>query len=127
MEINGEVVHIGQTETVGANGFKKRMFVVKTATNPQYPQELQLEVVKDRCNDLDALNIGEVVACQIDLRGRRWDSPDGPRWFNTLNCWRFDRQGSQTVAQPQQLPQGAPPPAQQQLPGQQPQADGIPF
>ena len=46
MEVSGKVVSVGQTESVGQNGFTKRLLVIET--NEQYPQKLPIDFVKDK-------------------------------------------------------------------------------
>ena len=41
MEVQGELIVINETETIGAKGFQKRLAVVKT--NDQYPQTIPVE------------------------------------------------------------------------------------
>ena len=67
MEITGKVVLIGQTESVGQNGFTKRLLVVETAE--QYPQKLPIDFVKDKTSLLNNIQVGQEVKVQINLRG----------------------------------------------------------
>jgi diaminopimelate epimerase len=48
MTVAGKVHLIGQTETVGNNGFTKRQIVVETSE--QYPQKVAIDFVKDKCS-----------------------------------------------------------------------------
>lgn len=98
--VSGTVVHIGQTETVGAKGFQKRLLVVETADD-KYPQQLSLEVTGDRIPLLDSLSIGDQVDASINLKGRKWDGPNGTKWFNTLEAWKIDSKTQQRQAAPQ--------------------------
>ena len=47
MEIEGKVKLIGETQTFGSNGFRKRELVV--TTDEQYPQHIMIEFVQQLC------------------------------------------------------------------------------
>ena len=70
MEVTGKVKVIGETETFGAKGFRKRNLVI--TTNEQYPQDLQLEFVQDKVDLLDNYKVGQNVKVGVNLRGREW-------------------------------------------------------
>lgn len=84
MEITGKVVVIGQTESVGQNGFTKRLVVVET--NEQYPQKLPIDFVKDKTVLLDDISVGQEVKVQINLRG----SESNGRWFSQIQGWKIE-------------------------------------
>lgn len=84
MEITGKVAFIGQTESVGQNGFTKRLLVVETAE--QYPQKLPIDFVKDKTSLLDNFNVGQNVKVQINLRG----SESNGRWYLQAQGWKLE-------------------------------------
>ncbi len=84
MEVTGKVVVIGQTESVGQNGFTKRLVVVET--NEQYPQKLPIDFVKDKTALLDHVSVGQEVKVQINLRG----SESNGRWFSQIQGWKIE-------------------------------------
>lgn len=88
IDIKGTVTHIGDTQTIGGKGFQKRCFVLKT--EDQYPQELEIEATKERIQQLDSMNIGDVVTAAVNLKGRRWDGPQGTKYFVSLEVWRLN-------------------------------------
>jgi len=51
MEVQGKVKFIGETQTFGANGFRKREIVV--TTDEQYPQHIMVEFVQDKTDLLN--------------------------------------------------------------------------
>ena len=57
MELTGKLIIIGDTQTFGSNGFKKREFVISFSDNPEYPQFRKIELTKDKCELLDHFNI----------------------------------------------------------------------
>jgi hypothetical protein len=90
MEISGKILEIMNTVQIKET-FRKREFVVEHAPNPQYPSPIMFEMVQDRCEQLDGFNVNDQVTVHFDLRGRRWQSPDGRvKYFNTLQAWRLD-------------------------------------
>lgn len=84
MEITGKVIVIGQTESVGQNGFTKRLLVVETME--QYPQKLPIDFVKDKTSLLDNLFIGQEVKVQINLRG----SESNGRWYLSAKGFKIE-------------------------------------
>ncbi len=102
MEVQGKIKLVGNTETVGNNGFRKRDIII--TTEEQYPQHISIQFVQDKCDLLNAYQPGQDVKISINLRGREWVSPQGEtRYFNTIQGWRIE--ALQPVA-----PQGNVPP-----------------
>lgn len=105
MEVQGNIKVKGDTGTFGTSGFRKRELVV--TTNEQYPQDIMIEFVQDKCDILDKYNVGQEVKVGINLRGREWINPEGvAKYFNSIQGWRIEE--LQTA--PSDLPQA--PPAQ---------------
>ncbi len=92
MDIKGTIAFIGETKSYGANGFTKRPFVVKT--DEKYPQELEIELTKDRVSLLDSMSIGDTVSASVNVKGRRWDGPNGTKYFVSLEAWKLERTGA---------------------------------
>ena len=89
MEITGKIKKIDETKTFGASGFRKREMVI--TTNEQYPQMLMVEFVQDKCDLLDAYQVGQDVKISINLRGREWINPEGKAvYFNSIQGWRIE-------------------------------------
>lgn len=80
------------------DSFKKREFVVEYADNPMYPQFVKFELIQDRCNLVDAVEVGDKVEVTFNLRGREWTSPQGEKkYFNTLDAWRIQKVEAQNA------------------------------
>jgi hypothetical protein len=97
MEIQGKVKFIGETQTFGANGFRKRELVV--TTEEQYPQHILVEFVQDKSDLLNNYQVGQSVKVSINLRGREWINPQGEtKYFNSIQGWRIEnlQQDAQT-------------------------------
>ena len=89
MEIKGRIKKISETVQISER-FRKREFVVEYASNPDYPQPLQFEMVQDRCELLDSFQEGQQVEISFDLRGREWTNPQGQvKYFNSLQAWKL--------------------------------------
>ena len=89
MEIQGKVKLIGETQTFGANGFRKRELVI--TTEEQYPQHIMVEFVQDKTDLLNNYQVGQSVKISINLRGREWVNPQGEtKYFNSIQGWRIE-------------------------------------
>ena len=89
MEIEGKVKLVGETQTFGSNGFRKRELVV--TTDEQYPQHIMVEFVQDKCDLLNSYAVGQDVKVSINLRGREWTNPQGQvKYFNSIQGWRIE-------------------------------------
>lgn len=89
MEIEGKVKLIGETQSFGTNGFRKRELVV--TTDEQYPQHIMVEFVQDKCDLLNTYGVGQDVKVSINLRGREWTNPQGQvKYFNSIQGWRIE-------------------------------------
>ena len=90
MEITGKIKWIDEVKTYGSNGFRKREIVI--TTQEQYPQNIIIEFVQDKCELLDSYQIGQDVRIGINLRGREWVNPEGQtKYFNSIQGWRIDQ------------------------------------
>ncbi|MDO7136863.1 MULTISPECIES: DUF3127 domain-containing protein [Algibacter] len=89
MEVQGRVKMVGETQTFGGNGFRKREIVV--TTEEQYPQHIMVEFVQDKTDLLNSYKEGQQVKISINLRGREWVNPQGEtKYFNSIQGWRIE-------------------------------------
>ncbi len=112
MEVQGKIKLIGETQTFGAKGFRKREMVV--VTPEQYPQSILIEFIQDKVEILDNFKVGQDVMVHVNLRGREWTNPDGVvKYFNSVQGWRVqigqngEVQNSTTASMPQVTPSSA--------------------
>src|SRR3990167_6397985 len=90
MEVQGKIKMIGETQTVGSGGFRKRELVV--TTEEQYPQHVLVEFVQDKTDLLNNYQVGQNVKVSINLRGREWVNPQGEtKYFNSIQGWRIEK------------------------------------
>ena len=94
-EVQGKIKVIQQAETFGT--FTKRGVVVTTAE--QYPQDIMIEFVQDKCSLLDSYKVGQDVTIGINLRGKEWINPEGvAKYFNTIQGWKINSVSTQDAA-----------------------------
>jgi hypothetical protein len=82
MQIEGTIRHVGQTESVGSNGFQKRLLVVETAD--KYDNLCPIEFKKDKCALLDQVTVGQRVTVDVNIGGREYNG----RYFPSINGWK---------------------------------------
>ncbi|MGR7813039.1 DUF3127 domain-containing protein [Lacinutrix undariae] len=105
MEVQGKIKMVGETQTFGGNGFRKREVVV--TTEEQYPQHIMVEFVQDKTDLLNNFQVGQPVKISINLRGREWVNPQGEtKYFNSIQGWRIEAAQAESASMP------ATPPAQ---------------
>ena len=82
VKIDGKVVEVNDTKAVGQNGFLKRTFVVDAAgENSKYANYIECTLKKDNCCKADNLRTGDIAHVEGWLEGRRWNGPNGTRYF----------------------------------------------
>ena len=112
-EYKGVVEEVGETKSFGANGFTKRELVVGNdvdSTN-KYPNPVLFTFKKDNCALLNAVKKGDRVNIRFSIDGRRWDGPNGVRYFTDLTGWKIavlNADGTATEAVPVPQPAEAP-------------------
>lgn len=98
MDINGKIILIGDTETIGTKEFKKRLLVVQT--DEQYPQSIPVEFTQDKTNLLDKFKVDDLVKVSINLRGSEWKG----KYYANIQGWRIDKVDSLSLTAQQQMP-----------------------
>ena len=90
-KISGKIIDLGETQQVSDN-FKKRNFVVEyIKNNPQYPEYISFELIKDKCSLLDDFVVNQSVEIFFNLKGRKWTNAAGEtRYFNSLQVWKIE-------------------------------------
>lgn len=85
---SGTIVVLNETEVI-SDKFSKRSFVIND--NTDYPQEVQFEFHKDKCDHLNSFRVGDDVQVSFNLNGRSWTNPKGEtKYFNTLQAWKIE-------------------------------------
>ncbi|MDQ3190257.1 MAG: DUF3127 domain-containing protein [Bacteroidota bacterium] len=83
MELTGKVKLVSETQTFDS-GFTKREFVV--TTNEQYPQDIKLELIKDKTSLIDKIAPGSDVKVSFNIRGNEYNG----KYFVNLQAWKID-------------------------------------
>ncbi len=83
LKIEGKIKVISDVQTFDS-GFCKREFVV--TTSEQYPQDVKLEFIKDKCELLDAKNVGDNVSVSFNVRGNEYNG----KYYVNLQAWRIE-------------------------------------
>ena len=97
MELEGTIKIIEETKTYGNNGFRKRIMVLNTEMNSEYPQSVSIDFVQDKTELLDKLSEGESVKVYINIGGREWVNPQGEtKYFNSITGWRIENMDQPT-------------------------------
>jgi len=108
MDISGTIEVIKDTQVISEK-FSKREFVINTGGD--YPELIQLEMIQDKCANLDNNQVGQLVDVAFNLKGRKWVNPQGEaKYFNTLQAWMIKVSEEN---QPQAAPQYQAPPVGQ--------------
>ena len=93
--LKGKLKLIQDTQTF-ESGFTKREFVVTTES--EYPQDIKLEFVKDKCAILDNYKVGQDVTVDFDIRGNSWEG----KYYVNLSAWRIgsnSEDGNEVIGQ----------------------------
>lgn len=99
LEIEGSIKLINDTQTFNS-GFEKREFVI--TCGDKYPQDIKMEVYKDKCAELNNLQIGQNVKVSFNIRGNEYN---GNHYVN-LHAWRIESSGA--TASPAPAPAAMP-------------------
>ena len=87
MEVIGKVKVV---QSVIEKGTFKSQNVVVT-TSEQYPQDISIQFVQDKCFLLDNVKKDQDVKIGINLRGREWIDANGNTvYFNTIQGWKIE-------------------------------------
>jgi len=80
------ILSIGQTTSVGTNGFQKTNVVVEIPGD--YPQFIALEACGKKSEIFKEFKEGDIVNCKISLKGRKWtDSQGVTKIINSIEVW----------------------------------------
>jgi hypothetical protein len=99
MEVSGKIKWLDETKTYGNNGFRKREVVV--TTEEQYPQHILVEFIQDKCDLLNAFQMGQNVKIGINPQGET-------KYFNSVQGWRIEALEASSNSE---MPPMPPPPA----------------
>jgi hypothetical protein len=89
--VSGVVHLIEETKTYGQNGFRKRLVVLEQKKGASFTNYIPFEFIKDACDAVDDLNVGDEVEISYRLSGRRWqrDSSSEVKYFLSAEAMSF--------------------------------------
>ena len=90
--VRGVVHLIEETKTFGQKGFRKRLVVLEQSKGT-FTNFVPIEFVKDGCDAVDDLAVGDEIEVTYRLSGRRWqrDSASEAKYFLTAEGLSFTR------------------------------------
>ena len=92
-DIEGQIKVIDFMQTFDS-GFTKREFVI--TTEEKFPQDIKLELVKDKCDLIDKYSVGDWLKVGFNMRGNEYND----KYYVNLVAWRLEpAEGHQTVAE----------------------------
>jgi len=84
-QVSGKVLEIGETQTF-TSGFCKRSIIVEASKDAEkYSNPVELTLKNDEVAKADTLCVGDGIAVEGFVEGRKWDGPKGVRYFIDLN------------------------------------------
>ncbi len=88
--ISGIVHLIEETKTYGANGFRKRLVVLEK-DNGRFTNYIPIDFLKDSCDTVDEMNVGDEVEIKYSLSGRKWqrDANSEVKFFLSAEAFSF--------------------------------------
>lgn len=90
--VRGAVHLIEDTKTFGQKGFRKRLVVLEQSKGT-FTNYVPVEFVKDGCDAVDDLSMGEEIEVTYRLSGRRWqrDASSEVKYFLSAEGISFKR------------------------------------
>jgi len=90
--VRGVVHLIEDTKTFGQKGFRKRLVVLEQSKGT-FTNYIPVEFVKDGCDSVDDLSVGEEIEVTYRLTGRRWqrDAGSEAKYFLSAEAISFTR------------------------------------
>ena len=89
-KVSGIVHLIDETKTYGQKGFRKRLVVLEQDKG-SFTNFVPIEFIKDGCDTVDELNVGDEVEVTYRLNGRRWqrDQQSEVKYFLSAEALNF--------------------------------------
>ncbi len=84
LQLEGTIKLVNDLQSFDS-GFSKREFVITTAE--QYPQDVKLEFVKDKCSLLDSYPQGTKAKVSFNVRGNEYNG----KYYVNLQAWKIEK------------------------------------
>ena len=87
----GMIHLIEETKTYGQKGFRKRLVVLEQTKGGGFTNYIPVEFLKDACDSVDELHLGDEIEVSYRLSGRRWqrDESSEPKYFLSAEAMSF--------------------------------------
>jgi len=86
--VAGTVLRVLKEQKISDN-FSKRIIVVQADEDTDYPQQVGVEFVNDKCALLNKYSEGDFVTIDCNVRGKDFEKDDDILNFTKLNGWRI--------------------------------------
>ena len=89
--VKGTIHLIEETKTYGQKGFRKRLVVLEQVKGGGFTNYIPVEFLKDTCDSVDELHLGDEIEVSYRLSGRRWqrDESSEPKYFLSAEAMSF--------------------------------------
>ena len=89
--VKGTIHLIEETKTYGQKGFRKRLVVLEQNKGSGFTNYIPVEFLKDACDSVDDLKLGDEIEVSYRLSGRRWqrDESSDPKYFLSAEAMSF--------------------------------------
>ena len=89
--VKGTIHLIEETKTYGQKGFRKRLVVLEQVKGGGFTNYVPVEFLKDACDSVDELHLGDEIEVSYRLGGRRWhrDESSEPKYFLSAEAMSF--------------------------------------
>ena len=89
-KVNGIIHLIEETKTFGNKGFRKRLVVLEQDKG-SFTNYVPIEFLRDSCDTVDDLNVGDEIEVSYRLNGRRWqrDESSEAKYFLSAEAMSF--------------------------------------
>ena len=89
--VKGTIHLIEETKTYGQKGFRKRLVVLEQVKGGGFTNYIPVEFLKDACDSVDELHLGDEIEVSYRLSGRRWqrDESSEPKYFLSAEAMSF--------------------------------------
>lgn len=88
--VRGIVSVIEETKTFGQKGFRKRLVVLEK-DNGRFTNHIPIEFLRDACDTVDEMKVGDEVEISYQLSGRKWqrDENSEVKYFLSAEAFSF--------------------------------------
>ena len=100
--VTGIVHVIEETKTFGSKGFRKRVVVLEDDSG-HFTQYIPIEFIRDGCDTVDELSVGDEIRVRYRLGGRKWqrDEQSEVKYFLSAEAIGFERVGKESSPAPE--------------------------